>query len=149
MESGALGVGCSGKAAEGGEGVNPTGNNANGLSDATNPATSSGLRLSALAKINDDWNVLLQQNYQDMKADGYFYPYPFDPNGTALQNYQIAAFTPAYSKDRYASTAWTLSGKIGGLSAVYAGSYMTRHIEGQQDYSNYMPTVFASHYHSL
>ncbi len=37
------------------------------------------------------------------------------------------------------STAWTLTGKIGDLlNLVYTGSYMVRHIDGQQDYSNYM-----------
>lgn len=127
-------------------GVNPTANNANVLGTSTNPANYGGFRLSGLYKINDDWNVLLQQNYQDFKADGYFYTYPFDSSGTALANYQIAAFTPAYSKDRYESTAWTLSGKIASLSAVYTGSYMDRNIEGQQDYSNYMRSVVGSYY---
>ncbi len=129
-----------------GGGGNPTANNANVLGEATNPVTYSGLRLSALAKISDDWNVLVQQNYQDMRADGYFYTYPFASDGTQLGNYQIAAFTPAYTKDRYQSTAWTLNGKIGNLSAVYTGSYMSRHIEGQQDYSNYMRSVVGSYY---
>ncbi|MGB9330654.1 MAG: hypothetical protein WCB10_07775 [Steroidobacteraceae bacterium] len=63
---------------------------------------------------------------------------PYDSNGIALERYQIAAFTPAFTKDRYESTAWTLNGQIGPLSAVYTGSFMIRHIEGQQDYSNYL-----------
>ncbi len=60
---------------------------------------------------------------------------------------QITAFTPAYSKDKYESTAWTLNGKITDmLSMVYTGSYMTRHIDGQQDYSNYMRSAVGSYY---
>jgi outer membrane receptor protein involved in Fe transport len=104
----------------------------------TNPVNYQGLRASLLWKFNDDWDLLLQQNFQHLDADGYFYAYPHDSNGTALRPYQIAAFTPAYTKDRYESTAWTLNGQVGSLTAVYAGSFMIRHIEGQQDYSNYL-----------
>src|SRR5207302_9906910 len=102
---------------------------------------------SALWKFSDNWDFLLQQNYQNLQADGYFYAYPQGPNGTALNNYEIAAFAPAYSKDRYNSTAWTLNGKLGDLaSLVYTGSYMVRHIDGQQDYSNYMRSAVGSYY---
>ncbi len=105
-----------------------------------------GARLSALWKINDDWNVLLQQNYQHFEADGYFYAYPNAGDattatalGTPLGPYQIAAFTPAFNKDEYESTAWTVDGNVTDLlKVVYTGSYMYRNIDGQQDYSNYM-----------
>lgn len=127
-------------------GVNPIANNANLQQNNANPVDYQGARLSALYKINDDWNVLLQQNYQDMAAEGYFYTYPSAPDGQALQPYQITAFTPAYNKDRYESTAWTLNGKIHDLSVVYTGSYMVRHIEGQQDYSNYLRSASGSYY---
>ena len=127
-------------------GVNPIANNANLLQNNTNPVDYQGARLSALYKINDDWNVLLQQNYQDVRADGYFYAYPTASDGQSLQPYQITAFTPAYNKDRYESTAWTLNGKVDDLSLVYTGSYMVRHIEGQQDYSNYLRSVTGSYY---
>jgi iron complex outermembrane recepter protein len=121
-------------------------NNAALVASDTNPVTLQGIRLSLLWKLNDAWNLLLQQNYQDIDADGYFYAYPFDSNGTALQPYQIAAFTPAYTKDRYESTAWTLNGQIGPVSTVYSGSFMIRHIEGQQDYSNYLRSTLGSYY---
>jgi outer membrane receptor protein involved in Fe transport len=127
-------------------GVNPIANNASLLQTNTNPVDYKGARLSALYKINDDWDVLLQQNYQDMQAEGYFYTYPLASDGQALQPYQITAFTPAYNKDRYQSTAWTLNGKVDDLSFVYTGSYMVRHIEAQQDYSNYLRSVVGSYY---
>jgi len=120
-----------------------------------NSQTYSGVRLSALWKINDDWNVLLQQNYQNMEADGYWSDYPRGVNadpatntpGTPLGSYQIQAFTPAYDKDHYESTAWTVNGKIGDyLKAVYTGSYMVRHINQQADYSNYMRSFVGSYY---
>ena len=109
--------------------------------------TYNGARLSALWQINDNWDALLQQNYQNMEADGYFYDYPIGTSGQPLARYQINAFAPAYSKDKYESTAWTLNGKIADLvSMVYTGSYMVRHIDGQQDYSNYMRSAVGSYY---
>jgi iron complex outermembrane recepter protein len=121
-------------------------NSAHLVASNTIPVHYQGLRLSLLWKVHDDWDLLLQQNYQDMEADGYFYAYPHGPNGIALQPYQITAFTPAFTKDRYESTAWTLNGKAGPLRAVYTGSFMIRHIEGQQDYSNYLRSITGSYY---
>ena len=128
-------------------GGNPTANNGPVQGTDTNPVTYTGARLSALWKINEDWDFLLQQNYQDMQADGYFYTYPTSTDGTALGKYQITAFQPGGTKDRYESTAWTINGKIDDLlSVVYTGSYMVRHIDGQQDYSNYMRSAVGSLY---
>ena len=128
-------------------GGNPTANNGQVVASNTNPVDYQGARLSALWRMNDNWDLLLQQNYQNMEADGYFYAYPVGTDGTALSKYQLTAFTPAYTKDRYSSTAWTLNGKLGDLlNVVYTGSYMTRHIEGQQDYSNYMKSFVGSYY---
>ena len=129
-------------------GGNPSANNAGLVASNTNPVTHNGFRLSALYQFRDDWNLLIQQNYQGMQADGYFYAYPQDPGGNALPPYQITAFTPAFTKDRYESTAWTLNGRIGELRAVYSGSYLDRHIEGQQDYSNYLRSLHAGAYYA-
>ena len=128
-------------------GGNPTANNGQVAGANTNSVDYQGARLSALWRMSDNWDLLLQQNYQNMEADGYFYAYPTGTDGTALGKYQLTAFTPAYTKDRYSSTAWTLNGKLGDLlSMVYTGSYMSRHIEGQQDYSNYMRSFVGSYY---
>ncbi len=128
-------------------GGNPTASNYSLVANNTNPVDYQGARLSALWKVNDNWNILLQQNYQNMEADGYFYAYPVGTEGQPLGQYQINAFTPAHTKDRYESTAWTVNGKIGDLlNAVYTGSYMVRNIDGQQDYSNYMRSVVGSYY---
>jgi len=126
--------------------VSPVASNAALVGADTNPILWQGLRLSGLYQFNDDWDLLLQQTYQDTDAQGSFYAYPFDSNGKALAPYQIAAFTPAYNHDRFESTAWTLNGSIGDLKAVYTGSYLLRHIEGQQDYSNYMSGIYGVYY---
>ena len=78
--------------------ISPVANNAILVGPNTNPVTYGGFRLSGLYQFMDDWDLLIQQNYQQMHADGYFYAYPFDPNGNALQPHQITAFTPATRK---------------------------------------------------
>jgi iron complex outermembrane recepter protein len=130
-------------------GGNPTANNGPLQGNNTNWVNVQGLRVSALWRINDSWNALLQQNYQDMDSDGYFDAYPTSTDGRALQQYQLTAFAPAFSKDRYESTALTINGEIGNiLDVVYSGSYMVRHIEGQQDYSNYLRSAVGSSYYA-
>jgi iron complex outermembrane recepter protein len=124
----------------------PSANNNNLVANNTNPVTYKGLRLSALYQINDDWNVLLMQSYQNMEADGYFNEYPVAPDGQALAPYQIAAFAPAYDKDKYEATSWTVNGKVADWKLVYTGSYMVRHIEQQADYSNYLSSAGGLYY---
>jgi hypothetical protein len=50
----------------------PTVSNYNLLNNAYNPTVYKGARLSAFYKINDDWNLLLQQSYQSLEADGVY-----------------------------------------------------------------------------
>jgi len=112
----------------------PAASNASLVGSDLNSVNYTGMRLSALYKINDDWNLLIQQNYQNMNAEGYFQVYPDGSNRS-----DITAYQPNYDKDKYESTAWTLNGKIGPyLNAVYTGSYLDRTINQQADYSNYL-----------
>ncbi len=127
-------------------------NNAALVGDNTNPVTYTGIRASMLWKINDNWNALLTQNYQNMQADGYFDEYPVANDGQALGPYQITAFSPAYDHDKYESTAWTLNGRFGNfgqygdLKFVYTGSYLDRNIDQQAEYSNYLRSHHGSYY---
>jgi len=124
----------------------PTASNSSVAGSNLNTLEWEGARLSALVEFNDDWHLLLQQNYQKFEADGYQVEYPRDSNGNPLGRDQVDAFTPAYNKDQYESTAWTLDGKFAGLKAVYTGSYLTRNIEAQQDYSNYLRSAHGAYY---
>ena len=54
----------------------PAINNANHCGNAINPVTYQGIRASALWEINEDWNALLTQSYQNMDAEGVFYEMP-------------------------------------------------------------------------
>jgi len=133
-------------------------NNANLVGNAINPVTYNGARLSVLYKANDDWDVLLQQSYQNMNAQGVFYQMPFGPEGLtfdslgqphgvrALPPLSVATFEPSYNKDRFESTAITVDGKIGDIKLVYNGSYLVRHVEQQQDYTNYARGVYGYYY---
>jgi outer membrane receptor protein involved in Fe transport len=115
----------------------PTSNNALVASD-TNPVTYTGIRASALWQINPDWSFLLAQSYQNMEADGYFAQYPIGSAGQPLGEDQITAFNPAYDKDKYESTAWTLNGNVDKWKGVYTGSYLDRKTVQQADYTNYL-----------
>jgi len=126
--------------------LSPVASNNGSVGSNLNTVDYNGFRLSALYQINDDWNFLVQQNYQNFKADGYFASESIGPNGQVLGQNQTMSFTPNFDKDKYESTAWTLNGKFGDWKGVYTGSYMTRHIEQQADYSNYMTSAHGSYY---
>jgi iron complex outermembrane recepter protein len=133
-------------------------NNNNIAANAINPVTYQGARLSAFAKIDDDWNLLLAQSYQSMNAQGVFYQMPyasngttFTPNGTPigsqpLPHLSVNLFNPSYDKDKFENTALTVNGKVGDLRLVYSGAFLVRNIEQVQDYTNYARGVFGSYY---
>jgi outer membrane receptor protein involved in Fe transport len=102
-----------------------------------NPVTYQGIRVTALYQINDDWNVLIAQSYQNMDAQGMDEQYPVGSNYQPLGPWQETSFSPAYDQDKYENTAWTVNGKIGDLKLVYAGAYLDRTIENAMDYTNY------------
>ncbi|HUX72559.1 MAG TPA: TonB-dependent receptor [Steroidobacteraceae bacterium] len=124
----------------------PVINNYNIAAKAINPVRYQGMRLEALYKINDDWNILLSQTYQDMNSQGVFYQQPNASDGAALQPLEVTLFNNAYDKDKFENTAWTVNGKFGVLKAVYTGGYLVRHVEQTGDYTNYARGVYADYY---
>ncbi len=114
--------------------------------NAINPATYEGLRLSALYKFNDDWDLLVSQMYQSLRTDGVFYQQPNASDGAPLNPLEVTLFNPSYDKDRFESTSWTLNGKFGALKAVYTGGYLVRKVEQVSDYTNYARGVYADYY---
>ncbi len=121
-------------------------NNYGIAANAINPATYSGLRLSALWQINDDWSALLTQSYQNLDAEGVFYSMPNSSDGAPLPPQSVTLFNNSFSKDQFENTAWTVNGKIGPLKAVYTGAYLVRTINSIQDYTNYARGVYADYY---
>jgi iron complex outermembrane recepter protein len=124
----------------------PVINNAAEVANAINPVTYQGIRVEALYRFNDDWNALLTQTYQDMHSQGVFYQQPNASDGAPLQPLEVTLFNPAYDKDKFESTAWTVNGKFGDLKAVYTGGYLVRNVDQAGDYTNYARGVYADYY---
>ena len=114
--------------------------------NAQNPVTYNGARVSALYQVNDDWDVLVSQTYQNMDAEGMSVQYPIGVDFQNLGPLQETSFFPAYNKDRASLTSWTVNGKIGALKTVYTGSYLSRNIEQSMDYTNYTRTPGGFYY---
>jgi outer membrane receptor protein involved in Fe transport len=124
----------------------PSINNYNLAGNDINPVTYSGIRVEALWKINEDWNFLLSQSYQNMNSQGVFYEQPNASDGAPLSPLEVTLFNPSFDKDQFESTAWTLNGKLGFLKAVYTGGYLVRKVEQAGDYTNYSRGVYADYY---
>jgi iron complex outermembrane receptor protein len=126
--------------------INEVGTNTQVTGRAINPVTYQGFRLSGLYQINDDWNFLLSQSYQNMEADGIFAEMQYGSDGQKLPDLSVNLFTPQYDKDRYENTAWTLNGRIGALKAVYTGGYLVRKVDQVADYTNYNRGAYGDYY---
>jgi len=132
-------------------------NNNSLVANAINPVTYQGFRFSALYKINERWDALLVQSYQNINAQGVFYetplssgpavaPNPGGPAATPLPDLSVQIYNPSYNKDRFENTALTINGHIGDLKLVYAGGYLVRNVDQVQDYTNYARGVYADYY---
>ncbi len=115
----------------------PSINNAGIAGNDINPVTYSGVRVELLYKFNEDWDALVTQSYQNMDSQGVFYQQPNASDGAPLQPLEVTLFNPAFDKDKFESTAWTVNGKFGPLKAVYTGGYLVRNVEQVGDYTNY------------
>src|SRR5882724_4307588 len=124
----------------------PSINNNNIAKRAINPVTYQGIRAEALYKVNDDWDVLITQSYQDMDSKGVFYQQPNASDGAPLNPLEVTIFNNAFNKDKFESTAWTVNGKFSFLKAVYTGGYLVRKVEQVGDYTNYSRGVYADYY---
>src|SRR5882757_1431392 len=113
---------------------------------AINPVTYKGARAELLWKINDDWDALITQSYQNMDSKGVFYQQPNASDGAPLNPLEVTLFNDSFDKDKFESTAWTINGKFGFLKAVYTGGYLVRNVEQVGDYTNYARGVYADYY---
>ncbi len=121
-------------------------NNNNIAAKDINDVTYKGLRASLAYNINDAWDVLLTQSFQDMNSSGVFYQLPNGAEQQPLNDLEVTLFNQAEVKDKFANTALTLNGTIGALDVVYSGAYLKRESEQIADYTNYARGVWASYY---
>ena len=124
----------------------PEANNSAIARNNFNPVEYRGVRASGLYDFNDDWNLLVSESFQSLDAEGLSVEYPTGSNFQQLAPLQVTSFAPSFDRDSYSNTAWTLNGKLGPLKAIYTGSYLTRHINQQMDYSNYSRSVEGAYY---
>ena len=96
--------------------------------------------MSGLYQINEDWNLLVQQSYQSMEADGVF---AYDPQ---LGDLDVQQYNPSKDLDKFEDTAWTVNGRVGALKLVYTGGYLVRNVDQTADYTNYARGPFAAYY---
>jgi iron complex outermembrane recepter protein len=133
-------------------------NNNNVVGNAINPVTYQGVRLSVLYKVNEDWNALLTQSYQNINAQGVFYEMPYGSEGTTftstgkpigsepLPHLSVNLFNPSLDKDKFENTALQVNGRVGTLKLVYSGGYLVRNVEQTSDYTNYARGVYGTYY---
>ena len=114
-----------------------------------NPVTYEGARVSAKWQFAPDWDVLISESMQNLDAQGSSAQEPIGLNFQPLGKLQTTIFTPSFNKDKYWNTAWTLNGKLGDFRMIYTGGYMVRHIEDQQDYTNYSRTGAGMYYQCI
>ncbi len=81
--------------------------------------------------LNDSWTITPTLMHQQQESNGAF---AYDPS---LGDLKVARYRPEHADDRWTQAALTVEGKIANLDVVYAGSYLKRNVDTQQDYSDY------------
>ena len=114
--------------------------------NAFNPVNYDGFRGSAEYKFNDDWNALLVDTNQYMRADGVFFDTPATSAGVPLPDLSVQSYNPTFVKDRFNNTALTINGRISQLKLVYTGGYLVRNVREIQDYTNYSRGFVGAYY---
>ncbi len=106
--------------------------NSNRTEEDFNDTTYSGMRLTGLWEINDNWNLTVAHSRQELQTDGVFFS---DPN---LGDLEIQRYQDDSLEDTFANTNWTLEGMLGNLEMVYAGAFTDREADQFVDYADYM-----------
>jgi iron complex outermembrane receptor protein len=124
------------------------------VGNAINTVDYEGIRVGLAYKINDQWDALLTQSYQDMTSNGVFYEMPHSSSVTPslqqpLPDLSVQSFVPSWNHDKFENTALTINGRAGDLKLVYTGGYLVRNIEQQQDYTGYARGANAAYYQCM
>jgi iron complex outermembrane recepter protein len=124
-------------------------NNSNIAEDHSNPVTYTGLRAEALYRFNEDWDALIAQSYQNIRADGVFTEMAANSLGEPQPDLSVQLYNPSYDKDKFENSALTINGRISTLKLLYAGSYLVRNVDQVQDYTQYARGGFAAYYQCI
>lgn len=106
-------------------------NNADRAEEDYNAVDTYGARAALRVDLNESWTVTPTLMHQQQKSKGAF---AYDPS---LGDLKVARYRPERADDRWTQAALTVEGKIANLDVVYAGSYLKRDVDVEQDYSDY------------
>lgn len=101
------------------------------IEDNFNDSFYKGLRAGVYHEFNRDWNILVQNTYQELGADGVF---DYDPT---VGDLKVSRFFPDELDDKFNQTSWTIEGRAAMLDLVYTGAYLYREVEQSVDYTGY------------
>lgn len=107
-------------------------NNDDYIAEDINETTYTGGRIAASVDVSENWNVLVSYAHQEIESDGVFF------EDEELDDFEIQRFAEDSLEDTFDSVAWTLTGMIGELEAVYTGAYTKREADQVIDYTDYM-----------
>jgi len=101
------------------------------VKDNFNDSFYKGIRAGVYHEFNRDWNILVQNTYQELGADGVF---DYDPE---VGDLKVSRFFPDELNDKFNQTSWTVEGRAGALDLIYTGGYLYREVEQSVDYTGY------------
>ncbi len=95
-----------------------------------NPVETFGGRMAAAFDL-ENWTISPQIIYQSQDARGDFL---FSPK---LGDLIIHDFSQAWNRDKWLLSSATIEGQLGNLALIYSGSYLSRQISNDNDYTYY------------
>ena len=90
-----------------------------------------GARAQLGIDLDDSWTVTPALMGQVQKSGGIF---AFDPK---IGDLKVTHFYPEGAKDKWYQAALTITGKIADFDLTYAGAFLQRAVDTQQDYTDY------------
>jgi outer membrane receptor protein involved in Fe transport len=90
-----------------------------------------GARAALKIDLGDSWTVTPTIMGQKQKANGIF------ASDRAVGDLAVTHFYPESSRDSWTQAALTVEGKISNFDLVYAGAYLKRQVDLNQDYTDY------------
>ncbi|WP_116812648.1 TonB-dependent receptor [Steroidobacter cummioxidans] len=118
-------------------------NNADRAKKDYNDVDTYGARAALRVDLNDSWTLTPTLMHQQQKSNGAF---AYDPS---LGDLNVARYRPERADDRWTQAALTVEGKIANLDVVYAGSYLKRSVDTEQDYSDYSLFYDITYYYTV
>lgn len=105
--------------------------NSAAVDDDYNDVDTWGARAALRIDLNDNWTVTPSVMGQRQQSNGIF---AFDPR---VGDLEVSHFFPETGDDRWVQAALTVEGRVGNLDVTYAGAFLGRAVDYQQDYTDY------------